>query len=70
MKIHFLFIFQKANHLTSVKKLFQWLNKMKNIWRDYPVFQDGAGNTDQPVDHFLSRCNLDEATVLEGQLWG
>ena len=54
---------KKVDRLTSLQRLFKWLNRMKTIWIDFPVFEKEK----RPSEDFLSPCDVSEATVGEGR---
>jgi hypothetical protein len=54
---------KKIDKLSSLQKLFKWMNRMKNKWSDFPVLEEGNQNP----ENILDSCKNDQASLGEGK---
>ena len=65
---------KKVDKFTKLQKLFRWMNKMKTIWIDFPVFEvSNKKTTDKTTSEkmslrksWLSSCKNDKVTLDHG----
>jgi hypothetical protein len=67
---------KKADKYSKLQRLFRWMNKMKTMWIDFPVFETSDKTTSNKMtsekktstESWLSSCQIDKVTLDEGNL--
>ncbi len=59
----------EANNKVESKNLLSWLNKMKDIWTDFPVYRQIKNNDNIFTKKYFESCQFDKIEKLEEGLF-